>query len=178
MRSSLLTKIFARTRARAHARGTLLSVGLAASALAVGCADAPKTADPARREYQQFQREVYPVLLRDCGFPDCHGSEQRFFRVYGPGRTRLAKSDGTVPGAFDVPTSDEVSSSYAMALSMVDDADPGLSELLRKPLAVEAGGAGHQGVDKYGRDVYRTADDNGYVALARWVFSATPMKQP
>jgi hypothetical protein len=65
-----------------------------------------------------------------------------------------------------------------MGLSMVDDADPSLSELLRKPLAVEAGGAGHQGVDKYGRDVYRTADDNGYVALARWVFSTPPMMQP
>lgn len=139
-----------------------------------GCADAPATAPPADLDYQQFQREVHPVLLRDCGFPACHGAPERFFRVWGPGRTRLPDKAGVVPGAFDVPSVDEISASYALALSMVDNADPGLSELLRKPLAVEAGGAGHQGVDKYGRNVYRTAEDTGYLALARWVFSAPP----
>jgi hypothetical protein len=153
----------------------VLGVLLACSA----CAEEPLTAPPARRDYQQFQREVYPVLLRDCGFPDCHGAGDRFFRVWGPGRTRLPKADGTVPGAFDVPTVDEVSSSYSLALSMVDEANPEVSELLRKPLAVEAGGASHKGVDKYGRDVYRTSDDGGYVTLARWVFSeAPPAKAP
>jgi hypothetical protein len=142
--------------------------------MCTACADAPPTAPPARRDYQQFQREVYPVLLRDCGFPDCHGAGDRFFRVWGPGRTRLPKADGTIPGAFDVPTVDEVSASYSLALSMVDEANPKVSELLRKPLAVEAGGASHKGVDKSGRDVYRTADDGGYVTLARWVFSEPP----
>jgi hypothetical protein len=43
--------------------------------------------------------------------------------------------------------------------------------LLQKPLAIAAGGSGHLGVDKYGRDVYRTAQDSGYVVLARWVYS-------
>jgi hypothetical protein len=54
---------------------------------------------------------------------------------------------------------------------MIDKADPASSLLLRKPLAVEAGGAGHLGVDKYGRNVYRTAQDTGYLVLARWVMS-------
>lgn len=125
----------------------------------------------ANRDFRQFQREVYPVLLRDCGFPACHGDPERFFRVWGPGRARLPSSM-MLTDAFDVPSGDEITTSYSLALSMIDLDNPGASTLLRKPLAIEAGGSGHQGVDKYGRDVYRTAQDSGYVALARWVFSA------
>jgi hypothetical protein len=50
--------------------------------------------------------------------------------------------------------------------------------LLRKPLAVASGGAGHLGVDRYGRDIYRTAEDSGYLALARWVYTSTTPAQP
>jgi hypothetical protein len=133
----------------------------------------------AKREFPAFQREVYPVLLRDCAFPTCHGGPQRFFHVWGPGRVRLPGPKGT-PGAVDLPTVDEISASYSLALSMIDNEDPSRSPLLRKPLAVAAGGAGHRGVDKHGRDVYRTMQDSGYVTLARWVLSpppATPAKQ-
>jgi hypothetical protein len=42
---------------------------------------------------------------------------------------------------------------------------------LRKPLAVERGGADHEGVDKYGRNVYRTPDDEGFSTIARWVWA-------
>jgi hypothetical protein len=76
------------------------------------------------------------------------------------------------PGPFDVPTSGEQSASYTLALSMLEERDITQSLLLRKPLAVEAGGAGHFGTDIYGRDVYRTTQDSGYVVLARWVLSA------
>lgn len=127
----------------------------------------------ARRDFQQFQREVYPVLLRDCGFPACHGAPTRFFRVWGPGRVRLPGANGT-PGELDLPTVAEISATYSLALSMIDDRDPGRSALLRKPLAVAAGGAGHLGVDKHGRDLYRTAQDAGYLTLARWVYSPPP----
>jgi hypothetical protein len=122
--------------------------------------------------FMPFQSTVYPVLLRDCGFPDCHGAPQRFLRVWGPGRSRLPR-EMVMPDALDLPTGDEVSGTYSLALSMIDVADPARSLLLRKPLAVEAGGAGHLGVDKFGRDIYRTAQDPGYVVLARWVLSAT-----
>ncbi|MGD8862638.1 MAG: hypothetical protein PVI30_21690 [Myxococcales bacterium] len=138
--------------------------------LGLGCTDTGGDSEATRREFQQFQREVYPVLLRDCGFPECHGDEKRFFRVFGPGRVRLP-GETTVPGALDQPTGDELATSYSLALSMIDPDDPGSSTLLRKPLAVEAGGAGHAGVDDFDRDIYRTTRDNGYVTIARWVFS-------
>jgi hypothetical protein len=121
-----------------------------------------------------FNEQVMPVLLRDCGFPTCHGSPDRFFQVYGSGRTRL---DPLTP-AFRPTTGPELGASYNMALSMIDLEHPGRSPLLRKPLAVEAGGAGHRGTDRYGRDVYRTSRDQGYLVLARWVFASQPAQMP
>ena len=61
---------------------------------------------------------------------------------------------------------------------MIDSRRPGRSPLLRKPLTVTAGGAGHVGTDRYGRDVYRTTNDPGYLVLARWVFSVAPVAPP
>jgi len=138
-----------------------------------GCADSQPEGSSVKRQFQPFQREVYPVLLRDCAFPACHGDPERFFRVFGPGRVRLA-GETTIPGALDIPTGDELALSYSLALSMIDPDDPAASPLLQKPLAVEAGGAGHFGVDPYDRDVYRTAQDSGFVTLSRWVRSEPP----
>jgi hypothetical protein len=154
-------------------RGGAMAMLSAALLCAAGCAEEIPTRQIARREFMPFQREVYPVLLRDCGFPDCHGAPERIFRVWGPGRARLPR-ETHIPEALDLPTGDEVASTYSLSLSMIDAADPAHSLLLKKPLAVEAGGAGHLGVDKYGRNVYRTAQDAGYLVLARWVMSAPP----
>jgi hypothetical protein len=142
-----------------------------------GCLEETESGGFAKREFMPFQREVYPVLLRDCGFPECHGAPERFFRVWGPGRSRLPR-ETQFPEALDQPTGDEVAGTYSLAQSMIDRADPASSLLLRKPLAVEAGGAGHLGVDKYGRNVYRTAQDTGYLVLARWVMSQEPQPAP
>lgn len=119
----------------------------------------------------QFEAEVYPILLRDCGFVGCHGSTDRFFQVVGPGRTRLL--DGETR-AFDEPTAEELAFSYDRARSMlayegaVDEA-----LLLRKPLAVAAGGGGHKGLDEWSGDVYQYAGDPSYVALRNWALSGT-----
>jgi hypothetical protein len=140
---------------------------------AASCGD-PETAayEPADREFREFQ-SIYPVLVRDCGFHACHGGEDRPFRIYGPGRVRLDDEER----AFDRVTGDEISLSFSLTLSMVDAGDPAESLLLRKPLAVEAGGVGHHGVDRYGRDVYRTANDEGYLRLARFVFAVTQSEE-
>lgn len=148
---------------------SLVSLGALAAA---GCAEENGQAAIAKRDDLEFTTIVMPVLLRDCGFPACHGSQERFFRVYGPGRTRLR--DENVTEAFARLSGLERDYSLQLALSMIDPVDPGNSLLLRKPLAVEAGGAAHEGVDKYGRNVYRTPDDDGYLKIARWVFNVIP----
>lgn len=143
--------------------------------LLAGCAEEADKPIAARRAFAPFVNDVYEVVLRDCGFPACHGAPERFFRVYGPGRTRLMNDDGTLPEPFDKPTADEQELTFQLALSMINENALKDSLLLRKPLAIEAGGYGHLGVDPYGRDVYRTTQDIGYVSLARWVYSPRPM---
>jgi hypothetical protein len=139
-------------------------------ALLSACGDEGKGWQKPRRDFMAFQSDVMPVLLRDCAFSTCHGAPERFFRVWGPGRTRL----NPLTRAFDIMTGDEASLNLQHAVSMIDNTNPSRSLLLRKPLAMEAGGAGHLGADKFGRNVYRTVNDDGYLKLSRWVLNAPP----
>ena len=144
-----------------------LIVLVASSLIACG-GDAPELV-LAQADFPTFQGQVYPVLLRDCAFFACHGSSERFFQVYGPGRARL----DPMTTALDPTTMDELIQSYNRALSMIDAQDPARSLLLRKPLALSAGGSGHEGVDAWMRDVYSSKQDPGYAALEAWVLAAT-----
>ena len=117
------------------------------------------TADPV-----VFRDTVYPILLRDCGFAGCHGSHDRFFAVFGPGRTRL--DPGT--GVYDPVTATELSLSFTRARSMIDPDDASASLLLRKPIPRDEGGAGHKGDDLWGEAVFRTTSDARYAAIYQW----------
>ena len=140
------------------------------------CAEEPQGWQNSMPNFMRYQAEVFPVLLRDCGFHTCHGSSERFFRIWGPGRARM----NPATRAFDLTTGPEISTGYQLVLSMIDARHPGRSLLLRKPLALEAGGSTHLGADKFGRNIYRTANDAGYLTIARWVFAVanTPMPTP
>jgi len=115
-----------------------------------------------------FSLSVYPVLQRDRSFPACHGSPKRFFRVFGPGRTRLSPDTPL----FAEATSEELTQSYDRARSMLaNTGDIGESLLLQKPLERSAGGAGHEGKDNWSRNVYLSTSDDGYQVLLRWAVS-------
>lgn len=135
-------------------------------ALALMACDVPQgSIEVVAAERERFVAEAYPVLLGDCGFPACHGTPDRFFAVYGPGRTRLVSS--TPP--YDPATEDELELSYTRALSMLAGPDgPRRSPLLRKPLAVAAGGQAHGGEDPWGSNVYETKRDPRWEALFFW----------
>jgi hypothetical protein len=123
-------------------------------------------------EQAQFEREVYPVLLRDCAYSECHGAPQRYFQIYGPGRTRLEPKKGVDMLA------EERRVSYERALSMLitDGSQPvESSPLLVKPLEVGLGGAHHGGRDVFGRNVYRSTSDPAFMTLVRW---AMPRRVP
>lgn len=112
-----------------------------------------------------FEISVYPVLLRDCGFPACHGDTRRFFRVFGPGRTRYRPREET--GVFAPTTAEELTASYDRARSMLATEGNILnSALLQKPLNV-----GHGGDDEWGQNVYWREDDPNYQAILRWALS-------
>jgi hypothetical protein len=131
----------------------------------------PLEGDPVRipaPDAHEFELDVYPQMLRDCGFVECHGNPSRFFRLYGPGRTRL--SPDALP--YDPVTPDEIKHSYDRARSMLSGAASVLdSQLLRKPLSKYSGGAEHKGTDKFGSNVYATTADPGYQKLLRWALS-------
>jgi len=158
------TDALARSRAarRASCAAALLSL--------CACGDSGSFTGPGTTpDYAQFEKSAYPVLLRDCAFSaECHGSSERFFQVYGPGRTRLdpkSKPD-------DPATPDEIARSYNRAVSMLMTGKTFRdSLLLRKPLETSQGGQGHKGVDVFGRNVFATRNDPNYLALASWAAS-------
>lgn len=147
-------------------------IGMALSA----CTESGQQTTLPASDYNDFEGSPYTVLLRDCGFPTCHGTQERFFRVFGPGRTRLVGSREV--SALDQRRLQEVLQTQLSADAMLNMDDLENSPILRKPLAVAAGGAGHEGVDAFGRDVYRTRQDPGYVTLRDWVLSLRPPEAP
>jgi len=143
---------------------------IALSLAAVGCAeDQPWELSEASKTSNLYSEGAYPVLLRDCSYFACHGSSERLFQVWGPKRRRLTSA--TLSGAEErAQIGAEMDKTFEMAIGFVDVNDPGNSLLLRKGLDAQAGGTGHLGLDKYGRNVYRSASSPGYIALAKWVY--------
>lgn len=140
------------------------------AACAAACASTEEGSALAAPDRAVFDAQVWPILVRDCGFSACHGGEPRFFLVYGPGHERL---DPTMRVSAEV-TPAELQLSYDRARSMIDVDDPRNSLLLRKPLEVAAGGSGHEGTDEFGRDVYRSVNDPSFQILVRWVLGVPP----
>ena len=151
-----------------------LKLGFWAASLLVvsGCADPTTELHVPTPDVQSFELNVYPVLLRDCGFPECHGNPERFFHIYGPGRTR-AKPKAELP-LYAPATGEELTATYKRARSML--AYEGTVEeslLLTKPLA-----GGHEGHDEWGNNVYLEASDPSYQALVTWARSIQPVAAP
>jgi hypothetical protein len=146
------------------------SVAMLLATLATACAVEPTTLDIPNADPKVFEEKVYPVLLADCGFNTCHGNPERFFSVFGPGRARL----DPMTGAFDPPTPSELAHSYARAESMlIGPRGPRSSLLIRKPVPIAQGGAGHKGDDLWGGTVYDTVDDPHFVTIYSWATAAT-----
>ena len=122
-----------------------------------------------------FAAIVYPILMRDCAFSQCHGATRRPFQLYGPGRSRLSE-DHAQPGLKD----QELERSYERTVSMLF-VTPGTAitqaPLFMKPLAMSAGGASHRGLDQFGRDAFLSSQDPRYVQILSWALS-TPAPTP
>ena len=144
---------------------------LGALVLAGGCdATSPRAGLP-DLDADVFGSQVYPILVRDCGFPACHGTPDRAFRVFSPGRARLDE----MTLLSDPPTAAEIDDALGRSLSMLADA-PRVEEslLLRKPLSASAGGAAHGGMDSFGRNVYPDRLDPAWQTIAAWARGEAP----
>lgn len=114
-------------------------------------------------DYDDFRADVYPLLLRDCGFARCHGDGERFWAIWGPGRTRLDEADAPL-GPLDPPSDREVWMSYQRTRAALShDDDPLAAPLLQRPLE----GHRHGGTDAWGHNLW-TRDDPRWQLVARW----------
>ncbi len=147
-------------------RARLGFVVACAPALALlACGYEPSELEIPDADLEVFASEVYPILLADCGFTTCHGDGKRSFAIYGPGRTRLVPDTD----AYAELTADELALSFARARSMLISPDgPRRAPLLRKPLAVQAGGAEHEGDDPWGEPIYASKSDPRWQTLFFW----------
>lgn len=178
----MIVAVETKTRARSNAR-PWLAISIA-TLLAAGCAQDVVEITGMPLQDQAFQDTVYPIILRDCGFPECHGSDQRFYQIFGPGRVRIPPVPGdpdyVEPAPNEVPSNDvlyparakELRVTYERTLSMLTRTSTQQDFLLlRKPLEVAAGGAGHLGTDRLGRNVYLSQQDPSWQALKAWAES-------
>lgn len=158
-------------RRRIGSRIGKYAIGLCLAA-AAGCAEEePFVFTEAAKPSPLFTDQVYPVLLRDCAFHACHGSGDRLFRIWGPKRSRISDPTLSLSGEPErARIGAEIQGTYEMAIGFIDVKHPEESILLRKGLDPQAGGSGHLGLDRYGRNVYRSGDSPGYVTLSKWVY--------
>ena len=106
---------------------------------------AAQSAAMANPNFGQFRSSVQLILnQKGCGAGSCHGAPQSDFYV--------------TCGTDDRQAAFNFTQAHAFVNSTVDD-----SQLLRVPLAANAGGRGHTGGDQFS-DV----EDDGYLALRDW----------
>lgn len=139
---------------------------LIALLLLASCSSPEQNLLPPEVDYCVFESTVYPILVRDCGFSECHGNDGRAFQLWSPGRARL---DPATP--FRSPATEaELQQSFSRTLSMLT-VDPEQSLLLRKPLEPSARGAAHQGIDRWGRDIYADRQTPAWQTLHQWALT-------
>jgi hypothetical protein len=119
-----------------------------------------------------FDRRVQPILSRSCAFPACHGSSDRYYRLYARNRLRI-NTEATLLGA--TMTEKERKANFEATLAVVDVDRKDASLLLTKPMDVaEPTGQFHRGKTLYGGgDVFLSQDERDFKVLKQWIEGAT-----
>ena len=143
-----------------------------------GCQTLDAALTPPELDVAAFRCEVEPVLMARCASYACHGDGGRPFRIFAINRLRLNPERAASGYVLNAPmTPEEHAANLDMALGFVEPGDFERSQLLLKPLDVDAGGWFHRGGSIYGRiDVFSSEDDVGYEAIEAWLAGGT--RQP
>ena len=107
-----------------------------------------------------YRASVHRVVEVRCGTLDCHGGPGRALRVYADTGLRLRDE------LRDTDVTEEELRLNVASFAAVDPDRLGSDEhlVLRKPLAIHAGGLDHVGLVHF-----ETRDDPGWQCLARWL---------
>ncbi|MFO0600719.1 MAG: hypothetical protein U0228_35750 [Myxococcaceae bacterium] len=138
---------------------------LALGALAFPCATPPPPTQVVALDKGFFAAKVEPELIASCAYSTCHGAPLRPMRVFSLAGLRDTNTQCL--------TAQEHEANFLRASASASPTSSGLPDLLRKPLQFESGGAGHGGVDRFGRNVYANKDAAGWKLLEAWVNGAT-----
>jgi hypothetical protein len=114
-----------------------------------------------------FAAEVEPVLEERCGSGGCHGRRGQPFAIYVPGAYRADDRRTYLDEPLDAAELEQ----NAWRLSACAHGEKAeRSDALCKPLAVAAGGCGHEG-----GDVFADTRDSGYRAILAWLKTRAPL---
>ena len=113
-------------------------------------------------DFSRFIDEVQPALAYGCASPSCHGSADRPLQLYAVHQHRLNPDDVWA----DAPlTNAELYLNFHRACGFLLDLErPADCELVRKPLAIAAGGQRHGGGDQF-----NDTDNPDYRAILDWI---------
>ncbi len=126
-----------------------------------------------RSSFQAFERLVIPVLERRCGL-GCHALDQATYAEFieeeqealyfpiDPQTGRFSVDPSLRWAAFEVVRGWRHSMEDSHRIDY--GAEPAFSPLLRAPLATDAGGLPHRGID-----VFMDEDDADHAALQEWI---------
>ncbi len=116
-------------------------------------------------DLEAFALTVQPVLDARCADPTCHGRSDRPLTLFSPGRYRLDPARTFLVEALapaELEANARVLAAFALDPPLADDVDACL--VLRKPLALTAGGCEHGG-----GEIFPGRDDREYRALRAWL---------
>jgi hypothetical protein len=114
----------------------------------------------------RFSASIEPALELRCAQGGCHGRADRPFTLYAPGAYRM---DPSRTNLAEPLTDAEVATNALRVAALASSGDPEGSIVLRKPLAIAAGGLHHGG-----GDVFLDRTDRDYLALREWLASCAP----
>lgn len=153
-------------------------VGLLVALALTGCQTLDAELPVPELDEAAFRCEVEPVLMARCGSYACHGDGSRPFRIFAINRLRLNPERAESGYVLNAPmTPEEHAANLDMALGFAEPGDFDRSQLLLKPLDVEAGGLFHRGGMIFSNvDVFSSEDDVGYEIIEAWLGGGT--RQP
>lgn len=134
----------------------------------LACAPAAEQADPdgiVPLDEAVFRCSVEPILIRDCSYLACHGTE-RPLRVYSVGKYRAPDvDDSTLMTRTQPLTEGEEHANFLSAAGFgYPDVRPRSNLLLRKALPPAAGGYAHTG-----GAIFAEPDDSRARAVRAWL---------
>lgn len=114
-----------------------------------------------------FERDIAPILERDCGSTACHAAEGDLFDQLNPEYFVFpVDANGSIAG------SGRMSDAYQRAVEKLAYAGAEFSDFIRKPLDESLGGLPHRGGVQY-----RTMSDETLDTLLRWANQAKPTSE-